>query len=131
VYDGTGNPVALLTDDSYQAFGYKYDPYGVPVLTQSSGGSGVSQNPYLFKTGVQDRTTGWIHFVARWYDPGTGRFTQQDTLDKPLDAANANRYAYAADDPINGFDPTGTSAILCGASILALVYGGVGFIGVE
>jgi len=37
VYDGTGNPVALLTDDSYQAFGYKYDPYGVPVLTQASG----------------------------------------------------------------------------------------------
>lgn len=28
-------------------------------------------------------------------------------MDAPLDPSNANRYAYAADDPINGSDPTG------------------------
>ena len=27
--------------------------------------------------------------------------------DHPLDPANANRYAYAGDDPINNLDPTG------------------------
>ena len=59
----------------------------------------TQQNPYLLKGGIQDRTTGWVHFGARLYDPTTGRWTQQDTLDSPLNPANANRYAYAGDDP--------------------------------
>ena len=36
-----------------------------------------------------------------------GRFSQMDTLDAPLDPANANRYAFAANDPINNSDPLG------------------------
>ncbi len=34
-------------------------------------------------------------------------WTQQDSLDAPLDPNNANRYAYAGSDPVNNFDPTG------------------------
>ena len=51
-----------------------------------------------------------MHYGARWYNPITGTWTQQDTLDAPLDPANANRYAYAGDDPINGNDPLGLSS---------------------
>ena len=119
VSDGIGNPIALLTDYSTQSYAYKYDPYGAAVLTNGGGNGGTQQNPYLFKGGVQDRTTGWVHFGARWYDPATGRWTQQDTLDNPLDPANANRYAYAGDDPINHVDPTGRIDCL-GSSILAV-----------
>lgn len=107
VSDGIGNPVALLTDYSTQSYAYKYDPYGAAVLTAGGSNGGTQQNPYLFKGGIQDRTTGWVHFGARWYDPATGRWTQQDTLDNPLNPANANRYAFAGDDPINNLDPTG------------------------
>jgi hypothetical protein len=39
--------------------------------------------------------------------PLTGTFTQQDTVDAPLDPANANRYGFAGGDPINNIDPTG------------------------
>ena len=126
VYDGTGNPAALLTSDNYQAFAYSYDPYGVPTLTSNSGGSGVPQNPYLFKGGIQDRTTGWVHYGARWYNPGTGRWTQQDTLDAPLDPANANRYAYAGDDPINNLDPTGRYLSQCQSQAINLAIGAIG-----
>lgn len=35
-----------------------------------------------------------------WYDAAVGRWTQQDTLDAPLDPTNANRYMYAGGDPI-------------------------------
>jgi RHS repeat-associated protein len=61
----------------------------------------------MFKAGIQDRVTGWVKFGARWYSPALGRWTQHDTLDAPLDPKNANRYAFAANDPINNSDPTG------------------------
>ncbi|WP_253259545.1 RHS repeat-associated core domain-containing protein [Subtercola boreus] len=110
VYDGTGSPIGLLTDYSSTALANTYDPYGTPTLTAGGTGSGINQNPYVFKGGVQSRETGWVHYGARWYNPATGRFTQQDTLDAPLNPANANRYAYAADDPVNLSDPLGTDA---------------------
>ncbi|WP_158603876.1 RHS repeat domain-containing protein [Cryobacterium tepidiphilum] len=124
VHDGTGNPTVLVTSGSYRAFAYSYDPYGVPTLTEDSGGNGTSQNPYTFKNGVQERTTGWIHYGARWYDPTTGRFTQQDTMDAPLDPHNANRYAYAGGDPVNNSDPSGTSVLSVAYKILKLIMEG-------
>ena len=110
VYDGLGSAVALLTDFNSASFQYKYDPFGLPTLQQSSGDNGVGQNPYAFKSGIQDRATGLVKFGQRWYNPGTGTWTQQDTLDSPLSALNANRYAYAGNDPVNNIDPTGTKS---------------------
>jgi len=108
IYDGTpGSPIALITSSAYRGFAYEYDPYGLPTLTANSGGLGVDQNPYLFAGGIQDRTTDWVHYGNRYYDPATGAWTQMDTLDSPLDPGNANRYAYAGGDPINNIDPTG------------------------
>jgi RHS repeat-associated protein len=128
VHDGTGNPTVLVTSGSYRAFAYSYDPYGVPTLTADSGGNGTSQNPYTFKNGVQERTTGWIHYGARWYDPTTGRFTQQDTMDAPLDPHNANRYAYAGGDPVNVSDPSGRIAALILAKIIADGFASISFL---
>ena len=138
VYEGTGSPVALLTDFNTTSFQYKYDPYGLPTLQYSSGGNGVSQNPFSFKSGIPDRFTGFVKFGLRWYNPVTGTWTQEDTLDAPLDAANANRYAFAGDDPINSIDPNGTSVtndiagllvgILAGAACEALTVG-IGTVG--
>lgn len=107
VYDGIGNPTALITNMGYTATAYDYDPYGVPTLTKDSGGWGTPVNPYQFKGGLHDRTTNWVKFGHRWYSTEWGRFSQQDTLDAPLDPGNANRYAFAANDPINNADPLG------------------------
>lgn len=110
-YDGRNNPVGLLTDFNSTAYTYTFDPYGTPALTSSSGGTGVSENPYLYGGGLQDRATGNLKYGARWYDPATGAWTQQDTRNTPLDPANANRYQYAASDPVNHADPTGQFSI--------------------
>ena len=110
IYDGIGNPEALVTNLDTTAFAYDYDPYGVPTLTEDSGGQGEPINPYQFKGGIHDRSTNWVKFGYRWYSVGTGRFTQRDTLDAPLDPVDANRYTFAGNDPINYSDPLGLSA---------------------
>jgi RHS repeat-associated protein len=82
---------------------------------------GAAQNPYAFKAGINDRASGLVKFGYRWYNPVTGTWTQQDTLDSPLDPGNANRYGFAALDPINNADPTGRDWACVGSTILFLV----------
>lgn len=126
LYDGRNNPIGLLTDFNSTAYVYSFDPYGTATLTANSGGSGVSENPYLYGGGLQDRATGHLKFGARWYDPATGTWTQQDTRDTPLDPGNANRYQYAAADPINNADSTGTNVFTLVLGYALFVAGVVG-----
>ena len=49
------------------------------------------QNPDTFKAGIQDSVSGWVKYGQRWYNPATGRWTQQNTLDAPLNPAKSNR----------------------------------------
>ncbi|MBG6215288.1 RHS repeat-associated protein, partial [Cryobacterium sp. CAN_C3] len=86
-----------------------------------------AQNPYSFKAGIQDRASGLVKFGIRWYNATTGTWTQQDTLDTPLNPANANRYAYAANDPINNIDPTGQ---ISGCTIFGGIAAGAGVVAV-
>lgn len=60
--------------------------------------AGAAQNAVLSETSAngatinttQDRASGLVKFGIRWYDPTTGTWTQQDTLDAPLDPINRN-----------------------------------------
>ncbi|AMM22821.1 hypothetical protein AX769_22070 (plasmid) [Frondihabitans sp. PAMC 28766] len=124
VDDGLENPVGLLTDFSTNAFSFSYDPYGTQVLTAGGTGNGAGQNPYAFHGGIQDRASGLVKFGLRWYNPVTGTWTQQDTLDAPLNPANANRYSYAGDDPINSTDPDGSIAVALIKRIISAVAAG-------
>lgn len=92
----------------------RYDPYGGATRTDGGGNNGgVTENPYLFGQGVQDRATGELKFGQRWYSPTTGSWTQQDALNAPLDPNNGNRYQYAADNPVNEHDPNGRQEDSC------------------
>lgn len=64
-----------------------------------------------------------MKFGFRWYNPVTGTWTQQDTLDTPLDPGNANRYVFAGGDPINNSDPSGRNTLsnVLGACALGVV----------
>jgi RHS repeat-associated protein len=118
--DGIGNQVAALTDDADQAWTTRYAPYGQQNVTSGDTTDQWRLNPYGFKTGVQGASTAkFTKYGYRWYLPGLGAWTQRDTLDAPLDPKNANRYAYAGDDPINGSDPTGRDYLTVGVSICA------------
>jgi RHS repeat-associated protein len=121
LYDGTGNPVALSTSFNTTAIALRYDPYGAATRTDGGGGNGAwTENPYEFGEGMQDRVTGELKFGARWYSPTSGGWTQQDALNAPLDPSNANRYEYAADNPINDADHTGLWSLSISGCIASL-----------
>ena len=77
---------------------------------------------------IKDSATGLNYMQARYYDPLIGRFLSIDPVDfvasgyKP---SMFNRYAYVANDPINGVDPDGLAAF--GVNVeaqLAILSGG-------
>ncbi|MGW7318257.1 RHS repeat domain-containing protein [Streptomyces sp. NPDC054865] len=105
IVDGLGSPVQFINQSTVQSGVYEYDPYGAAQTVKA--GTAATENPYRFVGGTYDRTTGYLKYGQRWYDPTTGRFTTQDPLTFLADPAQGNRYAYAADNPVNNIDPTG------------------------
>ncbi len=86
---------------------YQYDPYG--NLTSSTGSVA---NPWRFAAGYFDSSTGLYKFGTRYYNPGFGRWSQQDPVKGHLDnPTSLNRYVYAGNDPVNLVDPSGRESI--------------------
>lgn len=92
---GTGG----LTESS------SYDPFGLP-----STGAAAEVSAARLRFGYHDELSlaGLVHLRAREYDPALGRFTTPDLLDGvPGEPTVANRYPYAANDPLGAADPLG------------------------
>ena len=64
-----------------------------------------------------NQSTGLLGLGARLYDPQTGRFINRDPMGY---GGGMNLYGYADDDPVDGFDPTGTE------TFSQWYYGGMG-----
>ncbi len=106
---GSGSPISNTTQLSYGTVTNLQSPLaGFPAGLQqaaefpdavmgSAVGAGVA-------TGLE------IKGGYRAYDPVTGRFLQWDSM-SPLGKGGMNGYAYAANDPINYWDPTGHYAV--------------------
>jgi RHS repeat-associated protein len=74
-------------------------------MIKASGESGSEDYRY---TGKHEDTTGLYYFVARSYDPDTGRFITRDTVFGVLsDPQSLNRYSYCRNNPHKYTDPTG------------------------
>jgi len=94
---------------------YQYDPYG--NLTSSTGSVA---NPWRFAAGYFDSSTGLYKYGTRYYNPGFGRWSQQDPLRGQLnDPTSLNRYLYAGDDPVNVTDLSGKGITECITNILS------------
>ena len=110
--DHLGNVAAIIGSDGTSQAGYVYDPYG--NLVASSGPlAEINLLRYLGALadpgGGRPGGSGWSHLGYRWLNHSDGRFTQQDSIIRLANPANANLYAYAADNPVNYIDPTGQS----------------------
>jgi RHS repeat-associated protein len=111
VLDGAGSPIALIKADGTVASTYDYDPNGVATDHDVTDNTLTALNPYRYAGGMYDRTSDYVKFGQRWYNPVTGRFTQQDSIENLADPSRANRYEYAGSNPINYVDPRGTEYI--------------------
>jgi RHS repeat-associated protein len=100
--DGLGS-VRTLTDNSANVKNsYNYNAFG--TLTQQSG---TVSNTHLY-AGEQIDPSGMYYNRNRYYNTGTGRFTQQDSYGgNAYSPVSQNRFIYGGDNPIAYTDPSG------------------------
>ncbi|HRL13889.1 MAG TPA: RHS repeat-associated core domain-containing protein [Aggregatilineales bacterium] len=93
---GTNSAGAVIWRESEQPFGEDWT-------------SAAANDNFPGYTGhVEDAATGLTYMQARYYDPVIGRFLSIDPVGfSPGRPDMFNRYAYAANDPVNLIDPDG------------------------
>jgi RHS repeat-associated protein len=100
--DGRGSVVAVVSSDGLtRGNRYAYDDWGNQTFTCSAcnGGTPLVQ-PWGYVSGYTD-TTKLTKFGTRYYNPGTGTWTQVDPV------ASQPDYQYVSGNPIDGTDPLG------------------------
>jgi RHS repeat-associated protein len=100
LHDGLGSVVATANEGGSESLIARYDPFGGCLAS-------CPTVPYRWLGGLRvyfDSTTGLYKMGARYYDATLGRFTQVD----PVAGGSANAYDYAAQNPVNHFDPDGS-----------------------
>jgi len=116
--DNVGSVTAIAGTCGCADATYGYSAYGSPTF---EAGSLASDNLIGYTGALTDTSTdtstvgstGYVHDGDRWYNPETGAFASQDANSYLASPANGNRYAYAADNPINYTDPTGQGIYTC------------------
>ena len=127
IYDTNG---ALKAHYIYDAWGNHriYDVNGDEVTKSMSDHIG-NINPIRYRGYYYDdyeNENGLYYLEARYYDPETGRFISQDSIDflVPNHLTGLNLYAYCNNNPVMYSDPNGCFAFTT-AMIIGLIAGAV------
>ncbi len=92
-----------------------YDSFG-NIISESNPTFG---DRFKFTGREFDRETGLYYYRARYYDPVTGEFVNEDPLGFAADDTNLQRYV--GNDPVNSTDPLGLQSIASFGSLLSFV----------
>ena len=107
LHDGQGNTRSLVDNNGANPENYTYDAFG--TLTPQIA---APKTRYLYAGQQFDKATGLYSMRARYYAPAQGRFLSRDSASFTLRSPRElNRYGYTANNPINGFDPSGHDLI--------------------
>lgn len=106
-HDALGSTTNLTDTAGATKVSYKLDPWG-HIREQV----GTTVNRQVFTGQETDEKTGLIYFGARFYDPDTARFLNQDSyLGEPGTPPSLHRYLYAYGNPTVYIDPNGNFSL--------------------
>jgi RHS repeat-associated protein len=107
-HDALGSTVNLTDGSGATKVSYFINPWGL-ILNQI----GFSENRQVFTGKEIDERTGLVYFGARYYDPDTGRFINQDEyLGEQEEPPSLHRYLYAYSNPLVYVDEDGNESIV-------------------
>jgi RHS repeat-associated protein len=107
-FDSRGSTIAITDAGGAITDRFEYGPYAEPLSH-----SGSINTPFQFngRYGVQTDLNGLLCMRARYYDPATQRFINQDVLFGDLNPGiSLNRFAFANGNPVSLMDPFGLCA---------------------
>ena len=143
LYNAHGDVIQLTDEEGAVTKSYLYDAFGVEDEP-----SIYDLNPFRYCGEYYDRESGTYYLRARYYNPGTGRFTQEDPHWNPRNmiygddnfgipsshviSQNANLYVYSLSSPTIYIDASGHIVItaslvmglttICCLSLLAVTF---------
>jgi RHS repeat-associated protein len=101
-----GDVIGLRDSSGNQVVTYTYDNFGniltsTGTTTLGNGKLLKDENSFRYAGYFYDNETKMYYVKARYYNSNQGHFITQDPV------SNVNLYAYAENNPISNFDPTG------------------------
>lgn len=107
LFDALGSVSNLTTPAGAIQARYQYDAFG-----NQRAQAGSSYNRFTFTGHEQDKETNLYYFKARFYDPDTGRFINQDPYLGDINTPpSLHRYLYAYSNPLVYIDLDGYESV--------------------
>ena len=111
-----GDVIGIYTSSGAKVASYVYDAWGNHKIFDASGNEVSSTthigyiNPIRYRGYYFDVETGLYYLKTRYYDSQVGRFISSDDVDYLMSEQimGLNLYAYCCNNPVMGYDPTGT-----------------------
>ena len=117
LYNGHGDVVQIVDTAGNVVNSYDYDVWGnFPTKEETI------DNHFTYFGQTYDETTGLYYLRAIYYDPTTGRFTQQDPAEDGY-----NWYVYGNQNPVMFVDYSGESPLVASAGV-AFLYEAIPYI---
>nr|WP_256021769.1 RHS repeat-associated core domain-containing protein [Paenibacillus kribbensis] len=103
VTNGHGDIIEIRDSSGALLNQYQYDIWGNEEVKEEK-----VHNPFRYSGELWDDTTELQYLRARWYDPDSGRFINEDTYEgENENPSSLNLYTYVQNNPLIYIDPSG------------------------